>query len=574
MTDEVDVLVIGAGPAGSTTAAVLCKYNPGLRVQLVEQAAFPRHHVGESLILELNRILMDMGALDAVARAGFVKKSGVTFIWGEDRTPWKLLFNDGRAQELRGDPHDIFTHSWHVERARYDATLLDVARGHGADVRRSRCAELLSDASGRVTGARRIDPDGNAREVHARFVVDAGGRASLLARKIGRRVFDPLLRNVAVYGYWRGAELDPAYSIGWDPTQIVVVSVPAGWLWYIPLAPGLVSVGVVTSHERFQSRAHESLEDFYRAHVGSSPEVAAWLARAELVDFPGAARRVLTEVDFNYFHEGMSAPGCALVGDAAGFVDPVFSVGVFLSQTGGQLLAYALGTLLRGDGAMDERRLLGAYEQHLRVNLDAFRAMAYVFYGLNSTQGDWWRRARELIRAQALPDDITDHDAFFAVITGFGVNVTLFNEAMNFMAQGFGAKVADALLRGPRHARAGGVAPPVRRDLARNARPRITRAYTHAPSAVPIEGTGRMVPMNRVEFAPAPGAKDHDAFPRHLFVPDELTPLLARLDGSASVADLVHQVSSRGTSPSRAEEVLQNLLRSLEALRAIEVPAP
>lgn len=571
--DQVDVLVIGAGPAGSTTAALIRKYNPSLRVRIVEQAAFPRHHIGESLILELNRVLIDMGALDAVAGAGFIKKSGVTFIWGEDRRPWKLLFDAGRPAAMPPDPDGSYRYSWHVERSRYDVLLLDVARSRGVEVQQGRVTEFLEDAAGRVTGAKIEDADGARAEVGARFVVDAGGRNSLLAQRIGTRVWEPLLRNIAVYGYWQGAHLPEDVAGTWDKAQIVVLSAPEGWIWYIPISEGVVSVGIVSSHERFQGRAQETLEAYYRECLLAVPEVSAWLADAELVHLPGAPRRVLTEHDFAYIHDKMWAPGCALVGDAAGFIDPVFSVGVFLAQSSAQLLAYTVGTLLQGgDGAMDEARLLTAYDQHARVGLNAFRAMAYVFYAFNSSPSDWWARARTLVRSQALPEDITNVQAFFALTSGYGVNTSLFSEASNFIAQNFGAQVADALWNGARDVHVPPERLPAPRVPGGDERPRVVRPYRVSASAVPVEGSGRMVPMDRVEFEPLSPTHEDPGFPRHLFVPEALRVALERLDGSVSIDALRNEIlggpAFRGADPRRSRDAFNNLIRSLAGLQA------
>jgi clorobiocin biosynthesis protein Clo-hal/halogenation protein CepH len=529
-----DVLIVGAGPAGATSGALLKKYRPHLRVALLERAAFPRYHIGESLIIEANRILHDMDALDRVAAAAFLKKGGATFVWGEDRDPWSLLFDDGRR--MRPDPDGMFRHTWHVERERYDTLLLDVARGHGVEVLQPCAVEDPIFEGGRVAGVRTAQ--GTLR---ARAVIDASGRAGVVARHVGRRVFDPLLRNVAVFGYWRGARLDPRYSGTWELSRIVVVSIPVGWIWYIPLAPGLISVGVVTSAA--QPRGQDA-GTFYRAQLDSSPEVAAWLAGAELTG------EVRIEADFNYCHDRLAGDGYLLAGDAGGFVDPLFSIGVFLAQSAGQLAAYFLGAAL--DGEVDEARAGAAYAHHLRSQYEAFRAMAYVFYGFNSSKEAWWQETRALMRTQALPEDIDEREAFMALTFGFGVNLTLFREAISCFGQLAGPQLREILLRGK-------PAPePELRDYARRpplpgaARPRLVVPHTVAPSVIPIEGTGRVMPLSRVELG---GAGDREArFPRALYLPDDVAALLPRLDGATPASAL-------GDEPA-----VQHLLRALDGL--------
>jgi flavin-dependent dehydrogenase len=531
-----DVIIVGGGPAGSTTGALLKKYRPHLRVALVERAAFPRYHIGESLIIETNRILHDMGALDAVARAGFLKKGGATFVWGESREPWSLLFDDGRR--LRPDPGGLFRHTWHVERERYDTLLLEVARGHGVEVLQPTAVEEAILDGGRVTGVR--TPDG---PLHARFVVDASGRAGVIARSIGQRVFDPLLRNLATFGYFRGARLDPRYSGSWELSRIGVISIPIGWIWYIPIANNLVSVGVVTSAaERARSRSDAAA--FYAEQLATSPEVSAWL--------DGATREgeVRVEADFNYCHDRLAGDGFLLAGDAAGFVDPLFSIGVFLAQSAGQLAAYFLGAAL--DGEVDEARVQSAYAHHLRSQYEAFRAMAYVFYGFNSTKEDWWLKTRARMRSEALPDDIDDREAFMALTFGFGVNLSLFREAISCFGQLAGPQLRDILVGGKP------VPEPELRDYSRRPAvsgascPRLASAYRVAKSVIPVEGTGGVLPLSRIELDAAPGREAQ--FPRTLYVPDEIAGLLERLDGKTPAAAL-------GDSPGA-----RHLLRALDGL--------
>jgi hypothetical protein len=384
-----------------------------------------------------------------------------------------------------------------------------------------RADEPIFDVA-RVAGVRTADG-----VMSARTVIDASGRSGAIARHVGRRVYDPLLRNVATFGYWRGAALDSRYSGSWELSRIVVVSIPTGWIWYIPVARDLVSVGVVTSAEHFRDGARGSAR-FYDDALASSPEVSAWLAAATR---EGELR---VEADFNYCHDRLAGDGFFLAGDAAGFVDPLFSIGVFLSQSAGQLAAYFAGAAL--DGEVDAARVQAAYEHHLRGQYDAFRAMAYVFYGFNSTRQQWWQQTRALMRREALPEDIDDKEAFMALTFGFGVNLTLFREAISCFGQLAGPQLREILLGGR-------AAPePELRDYSRrppvaaSARPRLAVPHRVAPSVIPLEGTGRVLPLSRIELDDGGGR--HAQFPRALYVPDEVAALLPRLDGETAAATL------------------------------------
>ena len=579
---ETDVLVIGGGPAGSLTAAILRRYNPELRVTLAERDAFPRYHIGESLVLEVNRVLEDAGALNLVEQAGFLRKGGATYVWGDTRRPWSFLFGEstGRRPHFEG----ARDYTWHVDRARFDQLLLDHAASLGVQVLQpARVGALLMEGE-RVVGAE-LGVGGSVRRVRARFVVDASGRAGVVSTRRGRRVFDPVLRNVATFGYFDGARLDPEYSLSWEEAAIAIVTIPGGWLWYIPMqAPGpdgrdgrgLVSVGVVVPAERYRELTGGDPEAFFARAVRSVPETARWLEGAELVRYPGAPRDVMVEQDFNYLGAPLWGPGWAAVGDAAGFVDPLFTFGVFLSATGAQVLAYVLGTLLDGRYAgATEERLLAAYERHMRGYFEAFTAMLYVFYGFNASKEHLWAETRELLRGHALPGGMEDRDAFMAFTFGYGVNTLLVHEATQHFGQVALRRIRDMCLdeeRAPIElGEMGGYAVP---SLPEEATPRLSLAFEVEPGVIPVAGTGRVVPMPRVVLA-SPGDGGAKArFPRYLYIPDELLFVLDALDGQTTVRSLLERVrragpvrSLRGSSP---ERFVEHVLRALSGIGALE----
>lgn len=541
---KLDVLVIGGGPAGSTTAALLKKYNPGLRVALVEQQVFPRYHIGESLVLEVNRILAELDLLEDVERAGFLLKGGATYVWGADRKPWSFAFAEstGRRPHFRG----ISDYTYHVERARFDELLLERARRGGVEVLQpARVTRVLKDGE-RVVGATVALASGELVDFDARWVVDASGRSGVVARHHGRRVFDPVLRNVATFGYFRGAKLERAYGGDWELARICIVSHAYGWIWYIPMEPGVVSVGVVTNDKHFKAVAAADPERFYRETLLATPETRRWLADAELVDFHSAPRRVMVESDFNYLHDRLHGPGFALVGDAAGFLDPLFTFGVFLSMTAGRMLAYALGTVF--DGEASEERMLGAYEQHVRTYFDAFGAMLYTFYGFNSTKEDFWRTTRERVVGHAIPADMSDREVFMATTFGFAVNAMLFHECTQHFGRVSLNRIRDMLVGGAdaveQPNEMGDYAP---QTLPSSARPERVASYEVVESAVPLDGTGRMAPMARVDFALA-HASGH-TFPRHFYMPDSWVGALELMDGRTSLEDIVRKAATWPAPP-------------------------
>jgi flavin-dependent dehydrogenase len=539
---DTDVLIIGGGPAGSTTAALLRKYSPQLRVTLVEAAVFPRYHIGESLVLEVNRILADSGALPKIEREGFLRKGGATYVWGADRKPWSFFFSEstGRRDPFQG----MGEYTFHVDRARFDQILLEHAAELGATVLQPARVTALHVDGDRPTGADVALDGGETVRIDARFVVDASGRAGLLTRRFGTRVVDPILRNIATFGYWRGATLEKEYSNDWDLALIAVVSTPTGWLWYIPMSRGVVSVGVVTPEARHRELAMGSIEDFYVETCRSAPEAQRWLADAELFHFPGAPRKVMVESDFNYLNDRLTGTGWAAVGDAGGFLDPLFTFGVFLSMTGAQLLAYAIGTFLdpRYPSATQER-LLAAYEQHMRSYFSSFSAMLYTFYGFNSTKEDFWRQTRDLMRSHALPPDVGDRESFMTMTFGFGVNALLFREATSHFGKVAMNRIRDMLLGGPdAEVQPNQLGDYATASLPESARPRLVVPFDVTPSAIPFEGAGRMVPMSRVEFL-VQGA-EVASFPRYYYLPDAWLGLLERMDGKTTVGELTQHARS------------------------------
>jgi FAD-dependent halogenase len=200
---ELDVLVIGAGPAGLTLATLLAKYRPSTRVAVVERGRLPQHKIGESLLVDVNRILADMGALEAVERAGFSRKYGVTFLWGSARTVHSFLWREGEARVEPPSGYHL-DYTWHVDRHRYDQILAETARARGVTVLEEHAVtEVIRDGE-RVVGAR-VDTPGGPRELASRWLVDCAGQRGPLTRRDSGRALDEALRNVAVWEIGRAS---------------------------------------------------------------------------------------------------------------------------------------------------------------------------------------------------------------------------------------------------------------------------------------------------------------------------------------------------------------------------------
>jgi halogenation protein CepH len=389
-----DVLVIGGGPAGAVTAALLAQ--AGHRVLLCERERFPRYHIGESLLSATLPILEAAGALPAIARHGFLEKPGGTFLWGRQPEPWSFLFREDPG----GHPH-----AYQVVRAEFDQLLLDNARAHGAEVWEEHSVDAV-DGDGpahtvHVTGA-----GGGTRRVTPRFVVDASGQHALLGRRRGLRRFNDFFKNLAIFGYFRDAERLP----GALANHILSAAFADGWFWYIPLHDGTMSVGAVVDAHRWRALADAGPEETYRGLIARCPEIARRLARATLV----SPVRIIR--DYSYTSTTFHGPGYLLAGDAACFIDPVFSTGVHLACLAAFLGARAVDHVLRG--VAPEADALAAYEQAYRGAFERYLRFLYFFYDHNEDPDSYFWTARRVLAH--VPADLGARESFVRLISGNG----------------------------------------------------------------------------------------------------------------------------------------------------------
>ena len=383
-----DVVVIGGGPAGSTVATLLAQ--AGLDVLLCERERFPRPHVGESLLPATLAILEDIGVLPEVAAAGFVRKHGATLCWGRESEPWSWYFKETNRR---------FPHSYQVWRPRFDQILLDHSRASGAAVREGApVREVLFDGD-RAYGVRLAD--GSA--IRGAMVVDASGQQSLLARQQRLKNWDPFFRNLAVYGYFDDAgHLDAP-----DDGNIFIESHADGWTWKIPLAEGRSSVGAVVDRDVGARRIRQSgLAGFFREQIEASPRVAALLRGA------GSQVPPVAVGDWSYAASRMTGPGYVLVGDAACFVDPLFSTGVHLAISGAHLAAaYVVSALT--DPAI-ATAAADAYERSYRTQYEHFHELAKLFYAGNRSVDSYFWAARRITGEEAR----SPREAFVRAVSG------------------------------------------------------------------------------------------------------------------------------------------------------------
>ncbi|MFG3050903.1 tryptophan 7-halogenase [Kitasatospora sp. NPDC048239] len=380
--EEFDVIVVGGGPGGSTVATLVAMQ--GNRVLLLEKEEFPRYQIGESLLPStVHGICRLLGVSEELEKASFMPKRGGTFRWGSNPEPWSFSF--GVSSKFPGPT----SKAYQVERMKFDQILLDNARRKGVEVR-ERCSVVdVLERDGRVCGVRFDDADGVRREAGARFVVDASGNRSRIHSKVGgRRVYSEHFKNIALFGYFEGGKRLPAPNSG----NILSVAFDSGWFWYIPLTDQLTSVGAVLRRESLD-RVQGDREKALAALIAECPLIAEHLADARRVE-SGPYGEIRVRKDYSYSHERFWRPGLVLVGDAACFIDPVFSSGVHLATYSALLAARSINTVLREE--VDETRCFEEYEARYRKEFGHFHDFVLSFYDMHQDEDSYFWSAREI----------------------------------------------------------------------------------------------------------------------------------------------------------------------------------
>jgi flavin-dependent dehydrogenase len=356
-----DVVVIGGGPGGSTVSTLIAQQ--GYRVELFEREHFPRFHIGESLIPQTYWVLKRLGMLDKMKGSHFVKKYSVQFVNSRGKLSEPFYF-------IEHNPHEC-SQTWQVRRSEFDHLMLNNAREHGVQVHEgTRVLEVLFDGK-RAVGVRIQDEDGREREVHAKVVVDASGQSSLLLDRLNLRQWDPVLKKAALWTYWKGAHRDTGRDEG--ATVVIQTRGKQGWFWYIPLHDDILSVGVVASYDYlFKNRPGKDLETIYFEEVAACPGVQPRIAKAQRVEQFRAAK------EYSYRSKQAAGDGWALVGDAYGFLDPLYSSGVLLALTSGQMAADAIiDGLAKNDTSEAQLR---RWESDFARGMDRMRRLVCEFY--------------------------------------------------------------------------------------------------------------------------------------------------------------------------------------------------
>jgi flavin-dependent dehydrogenase len=377
-----DVIVIGGGPAGSTASTLLAQH--GCKVMLFERERFPRFHIGESLIPETYWVLARLRMLEKMKQSHFIKKFSVQFVNAQGKLSAPFYFHDNK-------PHEC-SQTWQVARSEFDLMMLRNAAEQGVEVHEAtRVLEVLFESDGRegetpaepgfaaarqeprpparAVGVRIHKEDGSMDEIRAQVVVDASGQSCMLQSRFKLRQWDPVLNKGAIWAYWEGAYRDT----GRDEGATLVIQTPnkQGWFWYIPLHNDVMSVGVVGPFDYlFKGRGQH--EQTYLEEVERCPAVKDRLSKGKRITGYFATK------DYSYRSKQVAGDGWVLIGDAFGFLDPLYSSGVLLALKSGELAADAIAEgLQKGDVSAAQ---LGKWGDMFNQGVDRMRRLVCEYY--------------------------------------------------------------------------------------------------------------------------------------------------------------------------------------------------
>jgi len=356
-----EVVVIGGGPAGATAATLLAQ--AGHAVRIYEREKFPRFHIGESFMPDTYWVLRRLGMLDRMKASAFVPKYSVQFVsdTGKESQPFYFFENN---------PHEC-TQTWQVVRSEFDHMMLENARDHGVDVREeARVLDVLFEGD-RQIGVRVRDASGNEETVQPKVIVDASGQSSLISHRLKLRVPDDRLKKASVWTYFRGARREPD-KLDEGATLVLQTKEKKGWFWYIPQHNDIVSVGVVADLDYLHDGRGRTAEQIFLDEVENCPAVKKRIEGAERVT------GYFTTKDFSYRSTRLAGDGWVLVGDAFGFLDPIYSSGLQLAFASSMMAADCIAEGLKiGDLSAAQ---LGKWGPRFLQGMDRLKRLVYAFY--------------------------------------------------------------------------------------------------------------------------------------------------------------------------------------------------
>ncbi len=359
--NKYDVIVIGGGPAGSTIASILSR--EGRSVVLFEKEQFPRHHIGESLMTDTYWTFQRMGLLDKLKASPFVRKYSVQFANSAGKESRPFYFFEAIHHESAV--------TWQVTRSEFDKMLIDHAADQGAAVHQGSSVIQVLFEGDRAVGVEVKMKDGSRQSFHARVVVDATGQTAMLSNKFRWRVRDPKLKKAVLYSYFKGAHREPDLNGG---ATLVLRTPPGsgGWFWYIPLENDITSVGIVADPGYLLKNRGQDLAKIYHEEIEKCEAVS------KRVSVGTRADKIYSILDYSYRSKHNAGNGFIIIGDAYGFLDPIYSSGVLLALKMAELAADAIHDAFKTNDFSAE--LLGQHQSKLDQGIESMRKLVYAFY--------------------------------------------------------------------------------------------------------------------------------------------------------------------------------------------------
>ncbi len=360
-TNTYDVIVMGGGPAGSSVASMLAR--EGRQVILFEKEIFPRHHIGESLMTDTYWTFRRMGLLDKLKASPFVRKYSVQFANAAGKESRPFYFFES--------VHHESAVTWQVTRAEFDKLLIDHAADSGVTVHQGVLVKQVLFEGDQAVGVEVQMQDGSREKFFAKVVVDATGQTAMLSNKFRWRVRDPKLKKAVLYSYWKGAHREPDLNGG--ATLVLRTEKGSnGWFWYIPLENDITSVGIVADPEYLVQGRGQDLEKIYNEEIEKCAPCRRRVEGGERVD------KIYSILDYSYRSKQNAGNGFIIIGDAYGFLDPIYSSGVLLALKMAELAADAIHDAFNHDDFSAER--LGQYQAKLDRGIESMRKLVYAFY--------------------------------------------------------------------------------------------------------------------------------------------------------------------------------------------------
>ena len=355
-----DVIIMGGGPAGSSIASILSR--EGRQVVLFEKAVFPRHHIGESLMTDTYWTFRRMGLLEKLRESPFVRKYSVQFANSAGKESRPFYFFEAQHHESAV--------TWQVTRSEFDHLLINHAAEQGAVVHQGTSVKQVLFEGDRAIGVEVELADGSREQFFAKVVVDATGQTAMLSNKFRWRVRDPKLKKAVLYSYFKGAHREPDLN-GGATLVLRTEQGSGGWFWYIPLENDITSVGIVADPEYLLQNRGQDLAKIFQEEIEKCEPCRRRVGEGTRVD------KIYSILDYSYRSKRNAGNGFILIGDAYGFLDPIYSSGVLLALKMAEMAADAIHDAFSHDDFSAER--LGQYQTKLDRGIESMRKLVYAF---------------------------------------------------------------------------------------------------------------------------------------------------------------------------------------------------